>query len=492
MGREVLTKLFHEWGETVFSAALRDLYRWSLDHDYRLSAEEQEREIYEVLRAHAPVGREEEFRELYYELNGGPYTVSLPAPAPVPEEVASRMAGALPWAGSPQDGDHGVALQAVARLWQLDPVLGEGVARYPWVVDGVTLTEAVALADLGVVAAEDLEWGGLLVDRPWVGDGMSTGEQLALHSLRRLAEDVPEALGLLVDRPWVADGINEHSERLFLGTLARVSGARPDLVLKMMDIPWGVEDLSDGERRALGALGSLAEHDEHDGGRLTERALALPWVADGIAPEWDTEAWELRLLASLAEAGLEDELGLSWAVDGLTRPEREVIFQFIRAVEEGFRGLVRQLMALPWVADGIETEEEFAFHYFISIAHADVTLALRMADYAWVVDGLTRTEQRALAHLSRIIERDVVSGRRVAGYAWVADGITSTEGYALEALSTLIEEDALEMQRPTDADRRGLDELIRESWIVDGVTEAEVGRLIDLYREARAQRGAQQ
>ena len=134
MARRMLTRLFDEWGETAFVAALRDMYRWSAGHaddNGRPSPEELEHEIYEVLRVHAPAGREEEFRALYYELNGGPYTVAIPTPAPVPEEVASRMAEVLPWAAGPQDDDHGAALQAVARLWQLDPALGGGSPGTP-------------------------------------------------------------------------------------------------------------------------------------------------------------------------------------------------------------------------------------------------------------------------------------------------------------------------------------------------------------------------
>jgi len=138
---------------------------------------------------------------------------------------------------------------------------------------------------------------------------------------------------------------------------------------------------------------------------LTERVLGLPWVADGIEPELDTESWDLANFASLAEvdpALFEDVLGLPWAVDGLTRPERAVVFGLLNAADDGLGGFARRLLDLAWVADGIETEEdEFALRPFIYTAREDVALARRMADYAWVADDLTLDEGRALGHRRR-------------------------------------------------------------------------------------------
>ena len=65
MGEHFLISLFNLLGEEATSAALRELYL--------MSGEQGEEDFYRVFLRHTPPGLEDEFRDLYRRLHGGPY-----------------------------------------------------------------------------------------------------------------------------------------------------------------------------------------------------------------------------------------------------------------------------------------------------------------------------------------------------------------------------------------------------------------------------------
>ena len=64
-----LNSLFHTLGEEAMSSALGELYLRSEHYDEG-STEEQ---IYRTFLKHTPPGLEDEFRDLYRRLHGGPF-----------------------------------------------------------------------------------------------------------------------------------------------------------------------------------------------------------------------------------------------------------------------------------------------------------------------------------------------------------------------------------------------------------------------------------
>ena len=69
LGRHFLISLFETLGEEAMSSALRELYLRS-EHDDLSPTEE---EIYGTFLKHTPPGLEDEFRDLYRRLHGGPF-----------------------------------------------------------------------------------------------------------------------------------------------------------------------------------------------------------------------------------------------------------------------------------------------------------------------------------------------------------------------------------------------------------------------------------
>ena len=65
LGEFILVSLFNLLGEEATSAALRELYL--------MSGEQGEKDFYRVFLKHTPLGLEDEFRDLYRRLHGGPY-----------------------------------------------------------------------------------------------------------------------------------------------------------------------------------------------------------------------------------------------------------------------------------------------------------------------------------------------------------------------------------------------------------------------------------
>ena len=65
MGEHFLISLFELLGEEAMSAALRELYL--------MSGEQGEEDFYRIFLKHTPAGLEDEFRDLYRWLQGGPY-----------------------------------------------------------------------------------------------------------------------------------------------------------------------------------------------------------------------------------------------------------------------------------------------------------------------------------------------------------------------------------------------------------------------------------
>ena len=73
LGRHFLISLFQTLGEEAMSSALRELYLRS-EHVSPYSAiRPTEEEVYRTILKHTPTGLEEEFRDLYRRLHGGPF-----------------------------------------------------------------------------------------------------------------------------------------------------------------------------------------------------------------------------------------------------------------------------------------------------------------------------------------------------------------------------------------------------------------------------------
>ena len=68
MGELFLDSLLQLLGEEAMSASLRELYLMRTE-----GGEPTEEDVYRIFQKHTPDGLENEFRDLYKRLHGGPY-----------------------------------------------------------------------------------------------------------------------------------------------------------------------------------------------------------------------------------------------------------------------------------------------------------------------------------------------------------------------------------------------------------------------------------
>ena len=359
LGEFFLMSLFDIMGEEATGAALGELYLISGRDVPALSEEE----IYRVFLRNTPVGLEENLLELYRRVHGGLFLTPMPDQVPVvsiPDSVSKDIATLIPWAESPPDAYHIRALRAIVDLWQVDRELGAAVSKSDWIVDGASRIEAAAASDNSGIAAVDLELGELVLGYPWVVDGIRYWEHRALESLLRLIRGDPNLGRLLTSYPWMADDLT-FREILVLDALVPVAESEPGVAKSLLDLSWVVDDLDMEELQGLIFLGRIALADME-----TKRLLALQylWVTDGL--NFDESGNSLRYLALVIEADGE---------------------------------LAKDVLALPWVADGMDQIEQRALEYLTTIARSDNDLGRQLVALSWFVDGIDGNDVRRLESL---------------------------------------------------------------------------------------------
>ena len=114
--------------------------------------------------------------------------------------------------GGPSDYTVQWILEGIARV---DAALGQQVAGFPWLTDGVTWDEGSAIGYIRNIARRDLSVAKNIAALPWVADNITVDES---HAIRRLGilflsqssefYDGPAMGPLIADQPWFQDGIS--------------------------------------------------------------------------------------------------------------------------------------------------------------------------------------------------------------------------------------------------------------------------------------------
>ena len=213
-------------------------------------------------------------------------------------------------------------MEALTKIWVLDPELGVAAAQMPFYDGSITYNDYHALEVLVVIAEADPDLALALTGFAWFADGFPderspvATERLAIESLARIAQARPGLAGTLQANGWFADTPTAAEERV-LGSLARFAEKHTDLAAETAGSPWladgsgrqeriAVEDLHrladwspEFARQMLAALseGPLRNRDFSMLGKVSvmsswdseiprlERLVAQPWFADGLNAE---------------------------------------------------------------------------------------------------------------------------------------------------------------------------------------------------------------
>ena len=315
-----------------------------------------------------------------------------------------------------------------------EPLVSRIAEALSWAGDPPDDHHARVLESLAALWRIDAGLGATVAQYSWVADGVYRIEAAAVSDLAGITAIDPEMGRLVAGYPWVIDypGFLEQSS---LNSLLRLRTVSPSGRLAA-SYAWVADHIRNNERRLLGLLASAAE--ARPGVAMT--LLTLPWASDS---------------SSLAE-----EFSRQDALEALARI----------ALQDG--EALRQTLALPWLADGLNEDEESVLGVFAEVAEADAELFKDVVGLPWVEDGIDAEEGVRIAHLSHILREDRGLGRRVAGFTWFIDGVDDNESIGPFA--------GLAEHNPALANR-----MVDYGWIVDGLDRNESLALSNLSRTAR-------
>ena len=96
-----------------------------------------------------------------------------PSPTPTPtaeERAAAHLSEIIPWFTNPTDDYSSEAAERITDIWLRDADLGDAIARFPWLTDGVDYTEAFVPRFLQELAAIDIELTRTAASLPLLAD----------------------------------------------------------------------------------------------------------------------------------------------------------------------------------------------------------------------------------------------------------------------------------------------------------------------------------
>ncbi len=396
----------------------------------------------------------------------------------------------------------------IAGIFKESPALGEIVAAYPWVADGITRIEAHGLAVIHEVlksmSASDSGLTEKLLGYHWIADGVSASEVRGIDGFRILlgkAERLDSGLaGTLAGYGWIADGVTgEEVETLDLfEDLLDIAGpANARAVDRLAGYAWVADGVTDMEQEDLRAFRWLFEIAERMDADYLDKVMAFSWLSDGITRE---EWWGIRVIGeSMKAAGRENSvlaerlLDYSWLDDGLNKRELDSLIIFVslfETVRNLDSGLAEKIMSFPWVADGITLPEPDAINRFrdliIAARETNSDGASAIAEFRWVADGITTMENYVLYSFLIMFQ---VSGpgnvhevEELLSRPWISDGVTSSEFGQIQRFQELLDSgDRAGTGVPDAPAAERVSEALRVlPWVADGITGEELNALNSL------------
>ena len=364
----------------------------------------------------------------------------------------------IPWGKEPPDESIYYPADLITDIWILDPALADAIARNP-LISGYVIDDfgTIALHDFGTAALyalhssahRDLEMTWMLVDILRIDDEVIPGSTkvFIIGILNGIASYDLEVARMAAGLPWVTKNSSITVNDSVLDHLYNIASHNPDLARKVVGLPWvadddmTLDDLSalrvlDDSISALSMIAAISPE-------LAGTMVTVPWLDDGAS---DYDPSDISRLADIAA----NDLDLARTIADIAASDID---------------LVRTIADLPWFADGITQEEQWAISDLIDIASEDTELANMVASLPWFTHGMIEESERVLrvlATLSRIsnVDRDLAS--QLASSVNNQTRARDLEFYATASLGWI----ALE---GPDA----LGRLTSQSWYADGLSDEE-------------------
>ena len=388
------------------------------------------------------------------------------------------------------------AAAAIHGILQENQSLGMKIAKFPWVVDGITRIEARALVGIhNLVRSES--WNNprldeVLLGYDWMVDGVSASEAKALDGfllLLRASERQNSGLAEeLARHDWVANGVTSEdleAVRWFEQLLDIAGPDNADVVGTLVASAWVADGVTAAEQDDLNIYWRLFESARGQDAKYQEKLTLYSWVSDGITDEeWDAIA---PIYDSVEATGRENShlseklLDYPWIADGINKSEQDSLYIFaslFETVRNVDSDIADQILSYAWISDGMTTPEPDVINRFrdliVSARAANFDGAATVVGYRWVVDGITPRENDVLYTLLRIFEtadlRSAGEVEELLASPWVSDGISTSELEQVQRFQELLGPDTVDTPLISD-ELKGL------PWVSDGIAGQELAAL---------------
>ena len=170
---------------------------------------------------------------------------------------------------------------------------------------------------------------------------------------------------------------------------------------------------------------------------------------------------------------MDDVSVLPWYADGLNNDEEWAVHRlqsFIGSEDDLDRRLAGQVVNAGWFTDGIDSDESWTIGVLADITANYRQLLPAIVNFEWAFDGdLPWPEWNTITRVRDLEFFNPGSGVSLIEFQWLYDGISDVEDGALAAIRDLVEFD-------TGVETR----VIGLPWIADGITRSELGALNEL------------
>ena len=340
-------------------------------------------------------------------------------------------------------------------MWILDPSLAETLARMPWVADGVTDGESIALEDVHGIASKDIEFARKLASLPWFIDDMTISAQNAFGALVEIASYDLETAKRAASLSWLADGITQDEGEALHALYAIFRDLDTELGKTIARLPWFIDDLDKEEFLVVIGLRDITYYDRDIG----EKVARFPWFADDITED---ERRALLILNSIAHEDIKlakTIARLPWFADDITEDERGTL-DVLSTIPFNDHDLGKTVASLPWLKDDITRYEWDALQSLNNIALVDAELGQMVVSLPWFTDGVMMNEVDAIRSLDNIANINIDLAFQLAAY--VTNQTRDLKFYVVDALYRIA-------TKAPDT----LGWLARQSWYADGLNEEE-------------------
>ena len=228
--------------------------------------------------------------------------------------------------------------------------------------------------------------------------------------------------------------------------------------------------------------------------------IDFPWQKDGLGLTRE-EHYTLQVLYTIQKEHqhiFDDVLALPWLADGITSPEWGAL-SALSSISYQDTSISEWVVGSDWFLDGITSAEDFALSHFSAIIFYNPDLANTLMDFPWFLDGVSSEEVDALAEFRNLSEDEVYASalERVLRFPiWLTDNVDGRHARVLGAVEHLvrIDRDLVDSILDTDifdepieffhriaiiklpriVENRAWNHIANQPWFRDGLTEEEL------------------